>query len=53
MRIANEFKDFPTTSWKLDELSINKLFKLASAPEEVKEDVANSKDLGHGMTNFK
>lgn len=29
----------------LDNLSLNKLYTLASAPEEVKEDVANSKDL--------
>lgn len=28
----------------LDNLSLNKLYTLASAPEEVKEDVANSKD---------
>ena len=28
----------------LDNLSLNKLYSLASAPEEVKEDVANSKD---------
>lgn len=28
----------------LDSLSLNKLYTLASAPEEVKEDVANSKD---------
>ena len=33
--------------------SFRKCLKIASAPEEVKEDVANSKDLGHGMTNFK
>lgn len=42
-----------TESRIFDDLSLNKLYTLASAPEEVKEDVANSKDLGHGMTNFK
>ena len=36
----------------LDSISLNKLYTLASAPEEVKEDVTNSKDLGHGMTQF-
>lgn len=28
----------------MNDLSLNKLYTLASAPEEVKEDVANSKD---------
>lgn len=44
MRIANEFKEIGTTSSVLNNLSLNKLYTLASAPEEVKEDVANSKD---------
>lgn len=33
-----------TESRIFDDLSLNKLYTLASAPEEVKEDVANSKD---------
>ncbi len=44
MRIANEFKEIGTSSSVLNNLSLNKLYTLASAPEEVKEDVANSKD---------
>lgn len=46
IKIANEYNDiFSTSDGKiLNQLSVNKLFELASAPEEVKEDVANSKD---------
>ena len=44
MVIAKELGEIATSSWVLDDLSINKLFKLASAPDEVKEDVVNSKD---------
>lgn len=44
MKIANEFKELGTTSFVLNNLSLNKLYTLASAPGEVKEDVANSKD---------
>lgn len=43
MKIAKEFEeDFGHTV--LDSLSLNKLYTLALAPEEVKKDVANSKD---------
>ena len=38
MRIANEFKEIGTTSSVLNNLSLNKLYTLASAPEEVKEE---------------
>lgn len=34
-----------------DQLSLNKLYTLASAPEEVKEDVANSKDKEERKVN--
>ena len=45
MKIDKELGDqIHTTSVNLNLLSVNKLFVLASAPEEVKEDVANSKD---------
>lgn len=43
--IAKEFgEDFGHGRTLLDNLSLNKLYTLASAPEEVKEEVANSKD---------
>lgn len=45
MRVYNELGQNETTSFVLNDLSLNKLYTLASAPEEVKEDVANSKDL--------
>lgn len=53
IKIANEYNDiFSTSDGKiLNQLSVNKLFELASAPEEVKEDVANSKDLQMLCTN--
>lgn len=45
MTIARELEQQNnTSSVVLSQLSVNKLFELASAPEEVKEDVANSKD---------
>ncbi len=45
IKIAKEFgEDFGHGMTILDNLSLNKLYALASAPEEVKEDVANSKD---------
>ena len=44
IKIYEELGDSYTTSVRLDDLSLNKLYTLASAPEEVKEDVANSKD---------
>ena len=45
IKIAKEFgEDFGHGMTILDNLSLNKLYTLASAPEEVKEDVANSKD---------
>ena len=44
MKIAKEFKEIGTSSSVLNKLSLNKLYTLASAPDEVKEDVANSKD---------
>ena len=44
VRIARELGQIETTSFNLDVISLNKLYTLASAPEEVKEDVANSKD---------
>lgn len=44
MRVYNELGQNETTSFVLNDLSLNKLYTLASAPEEVKEDVANSKD---------
>lgn len=45
IKIAKEFgEDFGHGMNVLDNLSLNKLYTLASAPEEVKEDVANSKD---------
>lgn len=43
MKIANDPQIRHGMSY-LDNLSLNKLYTLASAPEEVKEDVANSKD---------
>lgn len=48
-RMANKYiriyEELGTTdSQVFDSVSINKLYTLASAPEEVKEDVANSKD---------
>ena len=53
IKIAKEFgEDFGHGMTILDNLSLNKLYTLASALEEVKEDVTNSKDLGHGMTQF-
>ena len=52
MRVYNELGQNETSGFVLNDLSLNKLYTLASAPEEVKEDVANSKDLGHGMTRF-
>lgn len=39
MRIANEFKEIGTTSSVLNNLSLNKLYTLALAPEEVKEEL--------------
>lgn len=44
VRIARELGQIETASFNLDVISLNKLYTLASAPEEVKEDVANSKD---------
>lgn len=44
MRVYNELGQNETTSFVLNDLSLNKLYTLASAPEEIKEDVANSKD---------
>ena len=45
MRIAEELGDSNVTyQVTFDQLSLNKLYSLASAPEEVKEEVANSKD---------
>lgn len=46
MTIARELGTTVTISngWSLNDIAINTLYKLASAPEEVKEDVANSKD---------
>lgn len=44
MRITEQLGDIPTSSWNMNDLSINKLFKLASAPEEIKEEVIHSKD---------
>lgn len=44
MRIAKELGEMGNTVNYLDSLSLRKLYTLASAPEEVKEDVANSKD---------
>ena len=48
-RMANKYiriyEELGTTDSRVfDSVSINKLYTLASAPEEVKEDVANSKD---------
>ena len=48
-RMANKYiriyEELGTTNSQVfDSVSINKLYTLASAPEEVKEDVANSKD---------
>lgn len=45
VRIARELGQIETSGFNLDVISLNKLYTLASAPEEVKEDVANSKDL--------
>lgn len=42
MVIAEELSEIATSGCVLDNLSMKKLFKLASAPEEVKEDVVNS-----------
>lgn len=42
IKIYEELRDSYTT--RLDDLSLNKLYTLASVPEAVKEDVANSKD---------
>ena len=44
VRIARELGQIETSGFNLDVISLNKLYTLASAPEEVKEDVANSKD---------
>lgn len=46
MKIARELGEMcnGVTHFNIDDLAINKLYTLASAPEEVKEDVANSKD---------
>lgn len=44
MRVYNELGQNETSGFVLNDLSLNKLYTLASAPEEVKEDVANSKD---------
>lgn len=44
MRIARELGQMETSGFHLNNLSLNKLYTLASAPEEIKEDVANSKD---------
>lgn len=43
IKIANELSNVSYRD-TFDQLSLNKLYTLASAPEEVKEDVANSKD---------
>lgn len=43
MKIASELGN-GNYQFPFDQLSLNKLYTLASAPEEVKEDVANSKD---------
>lgn len=43
MKIGRELEDFSHRE-KINELSLRVLYTLASAPEEVKEDVANSKD---------
>ena len=42
MRIANEFKEIGTTSSVLNNLSLNKLYTLALAPEEVKEELGTT-----------
>ena len=44
MKIARELGQNSYNVTILDDLSMRKLYTLASAPEEVKEDVANSKD---------
>ena len=44
VRIARELGQIETSGFNLDVISLNKLYTLASAPEEVKEEVANSKD---------
>ena len=45
MKIARELGDqIPTSSVNLNLLSVNKLFVLASAPDEIKEEVIHSKD---------
>lgn len=45
MKIAENFKgEMFTSSKHLDNLSLNKLYSLASAPEEIKEEVIHSKD---------
>ena len=44
MRVYNELGQNETSGFVLNDLSLNKLYTLASAPEEIKEDVANSKD---------
>jgi len=44
MTIAKEFKEIGHSMSILDTISLNKLYTLASAPDKVKEEVANSKD---------
>lgn len=44
MAIAKEFKEIGHNMSVLDTLSLNKLYSLASAPDEVKEEVIHSKD---------
>lgn len=53
IKIYEELGDSNTTSVRLDDLSINKLYLLASAPDEVKEDVVNSKDKEEAENKIK
>ena len=43
---------FTDSKHLLNSIAINKLYTLASAPEEVKEDVANSKPLYYLADKF-
>ena len=40
VRIARELGQIETSGFNLDVISLNKLYTLASAPDEVKEDIA-------------
>ena len=54
IRIAEELggEMFTDSKHLLNSIAINKLYTLASAPEEVKEDVANSKPLYYLADKF-